>query len=247
MVKFRNNENEISPSSRVVSTCSTMNEIDNNMIPILFKVPYQHNRSPHLMCFNEDDNNILIYSLYSHKFEYLSLNSSQIFSIDFSSDEYILNLGYSTKYHLFYLSTYRQTNRFVLFRLNEEEKEIEIEREIELIDCKDHFINVHIYENVIYYLYLTSLSIVMFGKYDLETSSFISSISFEKKLYSYEDKSPYKIIDFTINNSFICFLIQLKNKSKSKIIIYDYENMTKLHSFDLIDSIKPISIISTEK
>jgi WD40 repeat protein len=223
-----------------------MSEID-NMIPILFKIVYQHNLTPRLMCFNEDDNNILIYSLYSHKFEYLSLNSSQIYSIHFSSDESILNVGYSTRYHLFYLSTYRKTNRFVLFRLNEKFKEIEIEEEIKLIDCKDHFINVHIYENIIFYLYLSSSSIVMFGKYDLENSSFISSISFEKKLYDYDEKCPYKIIDFTINNSFIFFLIQLKNKKKSKIFIYDYENMNKLHSFDLIDSIKPLSIISTQK
>jgi len=217
-----------------------------SMLNILIKIPYTHNRTPRLMCFNEEEKYFLIYSLSSHQFEYLSLNSRQISPIDYSSDEFILNIGYSTMYHLFYLST-RKTNHFVLFRFNEESKQIEIEQEIELIREKDHFINVHIYENIIYFLYLTSSSIVTFGKYDLESSSFLPSINFEKKLYDYEDKCPYKIIDFTINNSFICFLIQLKSKKKSKIIIYDYENMDKLHSFELIDAVKPISIISTEK
>lgn len=215
-----------------------------NMFPPLFKISYQHARNPRLMCFNEDENYLLIYSLSSGQFEYLSLNSRKISSTNISFNDTLLNLGYSRIYHRFYFST-RKTNQFGLFRFNEENKQIEIEREIELIDSKDHFINVHLYENIIFFLYLTSSSIVMFGKYDLDNSSFISSISFENKLYSYEDKSTYKIIDFTINNSFISFLIQLK--TKSKIIIYDYQNMNKLHSFDLIDAIRPISIIATKK
>jgi hypothetical protein len=91
----------------------------------------------------------------------------------------------------------------------------------------------------------------MLGKYNFETSSFVlPSISYEKKLYDYEEKSSYKMIDFSVNDSFICFLIQMKNKDqnkKSKIIIHDSESMNKLHSFDLIDAIKPVSIVSTEK
>lgn len=215
------------------------------MVDISFKIPYQHNRSICLMCFNEEEDCLLIYSLLSRQLSYLPLNSRQISLISLPFDEPILNLGYSTTYRLFYLST-RQTNRFVLFRLNEQEKKIEIENEIELINAQDHFISVHIYENFIYFLYLSS-SIVRFGKYDLETSSSRSSISFEKKLYDHEDKSTYNIIDFAINNSFISFLIQLKNQNKFKINIYDYDSMDQIHSFDLIDAIKPLSIISTEK
>ncbi|CAF3707682.1 unnamed protein product [Rotaria sp. Silwood1] len=244
----QNNENNLQSESRIVSTYSSMSKT-NSMLDLIFKITYEHSRTPCLMCFNEEENYLLIYSLSSHQLQYLSLNFHQISSIDFSSNELILNLGYSSRYHLFYYST-RQTNRFVLFQLNEQEKQIEIKQEVKLINEKDHFINVHIYENFIFFLYLTSSSIVMFGKYHLETSSFLPSISFEKKLYDYEEKSSYKIIDFTINNSFICFLIQLKNKNKnnkSKIFIHDYESMNKLHSFDLINPIKPISIISTKK
>jgi hypothetical protein len=104
------------------------------------------------------------------------------------------------------------------------------------------------HEYFIFYLYLSSSSsTVMFGKYDLEKSTNISTISFENKLYDVYEQSTYKIIDFTINNSFISFLTQLKNKNKFIIIIYDYNTMDKLHTFDLIDAGKPLSIISTQK
>jgi len=245
MKLFRNNENDFEGESRLVSTCSTVNGVD-NMIDLLFKINYQHNRTSRLISYNEEENSLLIYSISSHQLEYLSLNSRQICSIDLSFKESILNLGYSTNYHLFYFST-RKTNRFVLFKLNQQEKQIEIEQEIQLINSQDHFISVHIYQNIIFFLYLSSSSIVTFGKYDLENLSFLSPISFEKKLYDDEEKCPYKIIDFAINNSFISFLIELKNKDKFKIIISDYDSMNKIHSFDLIDAIKPLSIISTEK
>jgi hypothetical protein len=225
-----------------------MSEAD-SMLPILFKIPYQPNRTPRLICFNEDEKYFLISSLFPRQFECLSMNTRQISPINISFDETLLNLGYSTKYHRFYLTT-KKTNRFIFFRLNEEDKQIEIEREIELIKEKDRFINVHIFDNIIFFLYLTSSSIVIFGKYDLETSSFLQSINFEKKLYDNEEQCPYRIIDFTINSTFICFLIQLKkneNKNKSKIIIHDYETINQIYSFDLIDAVRPISIVSTEK
>ncbi len=213
---------------------------------IIFQISYQHNRTPHFMCFNEEEKHLLIYSLSSHKFQLLNLNSRQLSSINYSTDESILNIGYSIIYHLYYYTT-RETNRFVLFRLNEEEKQIEINREIELINSKDHFINVHIYENFIFFLYLTPSSIVMFGKYDIENSSIVLSIRLDNKFYENGQKNHYKIIDFTINNPFLCLLIQFKNKSKSKILIYDYETITKTDSFDLIDAVNPKSIISTKK
>ena len=198
------------------------------------------------MCLNEDENYILIYTLSSEQFEYFSLNSGEIFSINCLSKQSILNVGYWRGSGLFYYST--RTNHFVLFRFNEEKKQIEIEGDINLIDEKDYFINVHIYQNIVYFLYLTSSTVVMLGKYHLENSSILPSISFEKKLYDYQEKCPFKILDFTVNDSFICFLIQLKDNSKKfKIRICDLENLNEIHSFDLIDASKPISIISTEK
>jgi hypothetical protein len=238
-----NNESEIESQSRLVSVCSTINGAD-NMVDISFKIPYQRNRSNCVICFNEDENYLLIYLIFSHQLEYVSLNSHEVSLIDLPVSEPLLNLGYCPIYRLFYLST-RQTHRFVLFKLNQQ-KQIEIEEEIELINPNDHFISVHIYEHFIFYLYLSS-STVMFGKYDLEKSSFISPISFENKLYDVQEKSTYKIIDFAINNSFISFLTQLNKKNKFLIMIHDYDTMVKLHTFDLIDAIRPISIVSTEK
>jgi len=211
------------------------------MIDLLFKIAYPHPRSACLICFNEDENYFLIYSLHFHKLEHLCFRSRQIYSINLPFDEPIFHLGYSKNDQLFYVST-RRTNRFLLFRL--QQKQIEIEREIKLINEKDHFISVHMHKNLILFLYLSS-SIVMFGKYDVNNSSSLPSISFENKLYDAEEKSTYKIIDFAINNSYISFLIHLKT-NKFRIVIRDYDNLTKLHSFDLIDAIRPLAIVSTE-
>jgi hypothetical protein len=243
---FRTNENGIEPLSRLSSTYPTQTE-DNNMLDIQLRIRYEHNWKPHLICFNENCKYLLIYSCSSRQFKYLSLNSLQIISIDYCCDQSILNLGYCSTYNLFYLVT-RESNRFVLFRLNKEEKQIEIDREIELIiDEKDHFINVHIYENFIFYLYLTKSSLIKLAKYDLESSSICQSVRLDNRLYENGEKRYFKILDFTIINSFICFLIQFKDKNQSKILIHDYDTMNRLHSFDLIDSVKPISIVSTEK
>ncbi|CAF1300340.1 unnamed protein product [Rotaria sordida] len=75
----QNNEISFEPQSRLTSTCSTIIEPD-NMVDILFKIPYQHNRYNSLLSFNNEENFFLIYLLSSHKLEYLSLNSHQISS-----------------------------------------------------------------------------------------------------------------------------------------------------------------------
>ncbi len=135
-----------------------MNETD-SMLNRIFKIPYTHNRTPCLMSFNEEEHSLLINSLSTHQFQYLSLDSCQIYSIDYLTDEFLLNLDYSTTNYSFYFIT-RKTNWFVLFRLNQE---IEIEREMKLINFKDHFIILHINENIIlfkiliyYYVYKIS-------------------------------------------------------------------------------------------
>jgi hypothetical protein len=240
---FRINENGIEPLSHLTSP--TANE-DNNMLNMILRIRYEHNWKPHLICFNENCKDFLIYSCSSRQFEYLSLNCCQIIPIDYCCDQSILNLGYSPTYNLFYLTT-RETNRFVLFRLNKEKNQIEIDREIKLIDEKDHFINVHIYENFIFYLYLTKSSLIILEKYDLESSLICLSIRLDNRIYENGEKRYFKIVDFTIKNPFICFLIQFKDKNQSKLILHDYDSMNRLHSFDLINSIKPISIVSTEK
>ncbi|CAF4120631.1 unnamed protein product [Adineta steineri] len=238
----QNNEIETPPESRLVSTCSTISVAD-EMIDLSFRIPYQHNRRPCSITYNDDEKFLLIYSASIHSLEYICLESRRIFKINLPFDDRILNLGYSQRKQLFYFST-RETNRLVLFRLNE--KQIEIVEEINLIGENDYFINVHIYENFIFFLYGSS-SIIMFGKYDLENSSHLPSFSFENKLYDSQEKSKYKIFDFAINYSYISFLIQLKTNNKFMIFIHDYDNMHKLHSFDLIDAKKPLSIVATEK
>ena len=216
------------------------------MLPILLKIPYKDNQSPRLICFNEEKNSLLIYSLSSHQFEYLSMNTKQISPVKISFDEILLNLAYSNQLHQYYFTT-KITNRFVFFRFNEDDKQIEIEEELKLIEINDHFVNVHLFDQTIFYLYLTSLAILIFGKYHLETSSFLPLISFQNKLYDDEEQSPFRIIDFTINSTFISFLIQLKNVNTSKIIICDQKTIDQIHSFHLIDANRPISIISTEE
>ncbi|CAF2712776.1 unnamed protein product [Rotaria sp. Silwood2] len=119
----QNNEIGIEPQSRLVSTCSTINGPD-MMIDLLFKIPYQHNRNPRLLSYHENEKYLLIYSLYSHQLESLCLNSHQFSVINLPSNEYLLNIGYSTNYNLFYFST-QQTKNFVLFRLNQQQIDFE--------------------------------------------------------------------------------------------------------------------------
>ncbi|CAF1247521.1 unnamed protein product [Rotaria sp. Silwood1] len=238
----QNNEIGIEPQSRLVSTCSTINEAD-TMIHLLFKIPYQHNRKPYLIAYHEDENYLIIYSLISCQLECLCLKSRQISLINLPSNEHLLNLGYSTNYHLFYFSS-QKTKNFVLFRLNQQQ--IEFEREINLIKNNDELISVHMYENLVFFLY-TSSSIIMLGKYDIEKSSFMSPFRFENNLYDDIEQSKYEIIDFAINNFYISFLVRLKNKRKFMIIIHDSATMKRIRSFDLIDAINPLTIISTDK
>ncbi|CAF2890865.1 unnamed protein product [Rotaria sp. Silwood2] len=238
----QNNEIGIEPQSRLVSTCSTINGPD-MMIDLLFKIPYQHNRNPRLLSYHENEKYLLIYSLYSHQLESLCLNSHQFSVINLPSNEYLLNIGYSTNYNLFYFST-QQTKNFVLFRLNQQQ--IEFVQEINLVKNNDKLISVHMYENFVFFLYISS-SIVMLGKYDIEYSSFMSPFSFENKLYDDGEQSPYVIIDFAVNNFYISFLVRLKNINKFMIVIHDSATMNRLHSFDLIDAFQPLSIISTDK
>jgi hypothetical protein len=121
------------------------------------------------MSFNEEEHSLLINSLSTHQFQYLSLDFCQIYSIDYLTDEFLLNLDYSTTNYSFYFST-RKINRFILFRLNQQ---IEIEREMKLINFKDHFIILHINENIIFFLYFKFSSIIMFRKYHLEKFSIL--------------------------------------------------------------------------
>ncbi|CAF3629022.1 unnamed protein product [Rotaria sordida] len=240
----QNNEIGIEPQSRVVSTCSTINESNNMMIDLQFKIPHQHNRKPHLISYHENENCLLIYLLFSHQLEYLCLNPRQISFINLPSNEHLLNLGYSTNYNLFYFSN-RQTKNFVLFRLNQQQ--IEFEQEINLIrNDDDNLISVHMYENFVFFIYISS-SIVMLGKYDMEKSSFMSPFSFEDRLYDDVEQSQYDIIDFAINNFYISFLVHLKNKKKFMIVTHDSASMDRLYSFDLIDASQPLSIISIDK
>lgn len=239
---FRNIETFIESQSRPVSTYSTIIESE-NMIHLLFKVPHQHDQAVHLISYCENENFLLIYSVLSHQLEYISLKSKKALPIGFQRKEHLLNLGYSTKYHLFYFSS-RETGQFVLFRLNQ--RDIEIERRIELIKQNDFLISVHMYENLVFFLY-TSSNVVMLGKYDIETLSFLMPFSFENKLYDDQEQSLYEIIDFTIIYEYACFLIRLTAKNKCMIIIYDLDTMDQLNSFDLIDANRPLSIISTYK
>ena len=87
----------------------------------------------------------------------------------------------------------------------------------------------------------------MFRRYDLDKSSFFPPISFQNKLYDVQEQSPYKIIDFTMNSSYINFLAQLTKKPKFLIVIHEYDTLVKLHSFELIDATRPISVVSIEK
>ncbi|CAF4964584.1 unnamed protein product [Rotaria sp. Silwood1] len=70
-------------------------------------------------------------------------------------------------------------------------------------------------------------------------------LCFEKKLYDNQEKSSYKIIDYVVNNSYIIFLNRLNNTNKYIIAIHDSGTLDRLHSFDLIDAILPLSMVSS--
>ena len=179
----------------------------------------------------------------SCQLQHLCLESKKISTINSPLDQTFLDFGYSTTYDLFYFST-RETNDFVLFDLKQQQ--IEIKRRHKLIDKRKFLIKVHVYENLVFFLYLSSLPPTL-GKYDLENSSYLQSFSFENHLYDDEEQSSYEIIDFVINNFHIYLLVRFKNKSKFKIVVHDYADMTRLHSFDLIDAIKPKIFISVKR
>ncbi|MCC7159862.1 MAG: hypothetical protein IT281_10015 [Ignavibacteria bacterium] len=213
------------------------------MIGLLFKIPYQHNRNSYLLAYHEHENYVLIYSSYNHKLEYLSLHSHQISNVNLPLADNLLNLGYSTHDDLFYLSS-RKNNNVVLFRLNQQQ--IQIEREISLIKGNNYLISAHMYKNIIVFLYQSS-SRLSLGKYDIKTSSFLPSFNFQDELYDDQEQSSYEIMDFAINNVYISFLIRLINKNKFMIVIHDFISMDRLQLFDLIDANKPLSIISIER
>ncbi|CAM4740325.1 unnamed protein product [Rotaria magnacalcarata] len=236
----QNNDYNIEPQSRLVSNCPTISGPD-MMINLLFKIPYPHNRNSYLLTYHEYEDYLLIYSLDYHKLEYLSFRSHQISNVNLPLADTLLNLGYSTHNDLFYLSSRKKKN-FVLFRLNQQQ--IEIEREIPLVEKNDYLITVHMYKSVVFFLYRSS-SRVSLGKYDIEKSSFLSPFNFQHELYDEQEQSSYEIMDFAINEIYISFLIRLINKNKFMIVIHDFISMDRLQSFDLIDAIKPLSIIST--
>ncbi|CAF3303861.1 unnamed protein product [Rotaria socialis] len=238
----QNNDYNLESQSRLSSTCSTKAGPD-MMIGLLFKIPYQHNRNSYLLAYHERENYLLIYSPCNHKLEYLSFHSHQISNVNLPSADTLLNLGYSTHNDLFYLSSRKKKN-LVLFRLNQQQ--IEIEREIPLVEKNDYLINAHMYKNFIVFLHQSS-SRVSLGKYDIEKSSFLPQFNFQHELYDEQEQSSYEIMDFAINNIYISFLIRLINKNKFMIVIHDFISMDRLQSFDLIDAIKPLSIISTDR
>ena len=211
---------------------------------IVDKLVYKHNRKPRSICLNVDENYFLIYSFHFNEFECLLIENQELISIKALSNETIFSLGYSRSLHLFYCSI-RQTNRLILFRIDLQKQRIEIENDIELIDKDQFFINIHVYNRCIYYLYLTSTNDVYFAQFDFDKSSLISTMRIPNCVYENQQKYFIKILDFSVDDSLICFLIQLKSENRSQIHVYNRQSMTKIHSFDLIDAIKPISIISS--
>ncbi|CAF0887021.1 unnamed protein product [Adineta ricciae] len=238
----RNNQTNSQPQSRLVSTCSTFSGAD-EMINILFQISHKLDKSPRLISFNSDENYFLIYSSKIHKLVHLSNQTREFFDIALPFTATILNIGYSKFRHCFYFTS-RQTNHFSLFRWNDQK--IEIIQEFPLINEKEQFISGHIYENLIYFVYSSS-SEVMFAKYDMETSSRSEQISLQNYLYDFEDKIKYRLVDFTVNDSFISCLVQLNSTNKWKIAVYDIKDFERIHSFELIDAKNPLSIVSAEK
>ena len=211
---------------------------------IVDKLVYKHNRKPRSICLNVDENYFLIYSFHFNEFECLLIENQELISIKALSNETIFSLGYSRSLHLFYCSI-RQTNRLILFRIDLQKQRIEIENDIELIDKDQFFINIHVYNRCIYYLYLTSTNDVYFAQFDFDKFSLISTMKIPNCFYENQQKYFVKILDFSVDDSLVCFLIQLKSENRSQIHVYNRQSMTKIHSFDLIDAVKPISIISS--
>ncbi|CAF1004947.1 unnamed protein product [Adineta ricciae] len=237
-----NNQTNFEPQSRLTSTCSSSSKPD-EMIDMSFKIPYKSDRSPQLISFNSDENYFLVYSIKAHKLVYLSNQTPESVNIVLPFNKKLLNFGYS-KFHRCFYFTSRQTNCFALFRLND--RQIEIIRELPLINTNEQFISGHIYQNLVHYIYSLS-SKVIFAKYDMETSSDLEKINLENHLYDIEENIKYRLIDSTVNESFISCLVQLNSTKKWRIAIYDIKDFERINSFDLIDARNPLSIVSAEK
>ncbi|CAF1683418.1 unnamed protein product, partial [Adineta ricciae] len=239
----RNNESTTRSPSRSLQSGLSPTSKSNYMIDLLFKIPYPNNGNSRLIAYDEQKNDFVIYITQSHKLEYLPRRSRQIVPISLPFNEAILNLGYSKLHRLFYIAV-KQINRFILFRIKDQQ--MEIVQDIDLIHEQDHFISAHIYKTIIVFLYL-SQSKVICGKYDLDTSSVIQRMNLESKLYDPNEKKKYHVTDFTINDSFIAFLVRLRSETpKWMIAVYDAKNIERICSFDLIDPYHPLSIISVE-
>jgi hypothetical protein len=231
--------------SRSVSTAATINgskrRIDN-----LFQYPYENNRHPRLMAYDIHRDNLLIYSLTSHKLDCLSVEAKQINPIHLNSNESLLSLGYSSFHRCFYLIT-KQTHHFVLFHLNNQQ--IQIENQFELTH-ENHRINSliggQIHQNILFFLYNPSPGMNMCGKYNFDQSIFISPIHFENIVHDNTEKLSYEIIDFTVNNSYITFLTRLTNSERFMLVVHDHD-LYQITSFDLLDAKQPLSIISTNQ
>ena len=228
-----------------MESCSKIVTENDNQLDIVVKIPYEHDRKPHLICYNNDENYYLIYSFSTHNFIRLSSDFRQLSPINDSLDKPILSIGYCSIYRLFYYST-KFDSQFVVFRIVD--NRIEIRNEIELIaNVKDRLLAVHVFENLIYYLCLTESAVNLLGKYDFDQSVTLPPTRLNNKLFEGQQKLSFKLLDFTVNRSFICFLIQMKTSNRSRIHIHDHQTLALINSFDLIDAVKPLTIISTQK
>jgi len=235
----------IESESRSVSTVCAMNG-SKNRVDILFQVPYESDRHCRLMAYNIHDNCLLIYSLISHKFEYLSISTRQINRIYFSSNDSLVSLGYSINHRCFYLIN-KSTHDLVLFHLNGQRIEVEQQFKLTHENLKiDSLLVGHIYENNFYLLYNLSPDRIIFGTYHVNQSTLISFKQLENILYDENQQLTYEIIDFVVNVSYITFLTRLKDDNRYKVIIHDHD-INQIFSFDLIDAKQPLSIVSTIK
>ncbi|CAF1222207.1 unnamed protein product [Adineta steineri] len=217
-----------------------------NMVNTSFRIPYESNRNSRLMAYNIHEHSLLIYSLTSHKLEYLSIQTREINSIDLSFKEPLINLDYCINHRCFYLIT-KHTHHFCLFHLNEQK--IEIDQQFELTHENNKInsiINGHIYENNLFFLYTLPSKDIHFGRYNFDESIFFPSIQFKNILHDDYDELTYDIIDFTVNNTFITFLTQIKKSNRYMLIINDHD-INQISSFDLVDAKQPLSIISIIK
>ncbi|CAF4292521.1 unnamed protein product [Adineta steineri] len=217
-----------------------------NMVNTSFRIPYESNRHSRLMAYNIHEHSLLIYSLTSHKLEYLSIQTREINSIDLSFKEPLINLDYCINHRCFYLIT-KHTHHFCFFHLNEQK--IEIDQQFELTHENNKInsiINGHIYENNLFFSYTLPSKDIYFGRYNFDESIFFPSIQFKNILHDDYEQLTYDIIDFTINNTFITFLTQIKKSNRYMLIINDHD-INQISSFDLVDAKQPLSIISIIK